>query len=512
MKKIIIAIAVLTLLICIAIGVGQSGLLDNLGGESTETTQITTLVTETVSSSVSLGYYQGKSFNPYKTNSPTNLKISTLLYDSLFVMNENYSCEKLLASDCINDGKQLTVTLIEDAVFSNGATLSAYDIVYSFGLARKSEFFKGRLSNFSAAAIDSNRVIFTLKQPDIYAESCLTFPIVQNNTGGAALPVGSGRYILINHQGKYILTQNTTSTRHENLKTAQIGLVPINSENTQVYLIQTGELSYFYDDMQGGKVTNVNANTVPLTTNNLIYLGYNNQTEALKSSQVINALFHTINKSTISDTVFDNICTPTSIPFNPAWHILEGITVPSYEHNIIKAGELLDSAGYSFSGTAEQHRENLSLRLIVNKESTAKLKIAKLIAADLKSVGISVTTQALEFSAFEQALKSGEYDLYVGEVKISPNMDLSCFFTKGGGSSYGISPTSTVAKAYTDFRSGSIDITTFIQIFDAEKPFLPICFKGAMTYYSKEISFEDTANEYEPFINIYSWSTSRKGS
>ena len=50
------------------------------------------------------------------------------------------------------------------------------------------------------------------------------------------------------------------------------------------------------------------------------------------------------------------------------------------------------------------------------------------------------------------------------------------------------------------------DISTFIQVFSLEKPFIPLLFREGMAYYSRELTYEDTVNEYELFANIYSWS------
>ena len=57
-----------------------------------------------------------------------------------------------------------------------------------------------------------------------------------------------------------------------------------------------------------------------------------------------------------------------------------------------------------------------------------------------------------------------------------------------------------------DFSAGKIDISTFIKVFTIEKPFIPLLFREGMAYYSRELTYEDTVNEYELFENIYSWS------
>ena len=85
-------------------------------------------------------------------------------------------------------------------------------------------------------------------------------------------------------------------------------------------------------------------------------------------------------------------------------------------------------------------------------------------------------------------------------------MGLTPFFSEGGAASYGINTDSATAKAYNDFKAGKTDISTFIQVFNSEKPFIPLLFREGMAYYSRELTYEDTINEYELFANIYSWS------
>lgn len=509
MKKIIIAILCLTVVITAILVTGKY-LPDK---NTTEPTETSAEPFEEEARDVYLPYFKGKAINPFKSNSPTNLAVATLLYDSLFVMNEDWSSTGLIAESYANDGKQVTVKLIDGAVFSNGASLTAYDVVYSFNLAKKSTAFKGRLSNFAGATAGADTVTFTLNQPDQYAQQCLTFPIVQNGTGNAALPVGSGRYVLRNINGKYVLSANPSSTRGETLNTSVIGLTPITAENDEIYRIQTGELSYYFNDMDTGTYTKLTAQTESVPTNNLVYLGYNSSVKSLSDKAVITAIRYSIDKSTLADTVFDNFCTLTDTPFNPKWYALNDIQLPTYEYNLIKAQNILDENGYTYSPTEKNSFRYDSdgyfeVKIIVNKESSLKVNCATLIAVSLKNLGLKVTLSKLPYNDYLTALAQGDYDLYIGEVKISPNMDLNCFFKKGGGASYGIS-SNTITNAYNDFKAGSIDIKTFISVFEEEKPFIPLCYRTSIAYYSNEVTYEGSVNEYEPYKNIYSWETSK---
>lgn len=509
MKKLICILACLALLTGILSACGDKEPDVDITTEQTATTQTATQK-QTSERKVSLGYYKGKSLNPYKTESPTNKNLLTLVYDSLFLAAEGYTVEPLIGLSFTNNEKMLTVTLDSEALFCDGTPVEPSDVVYSFNLAKESDHYKLRLQNFSSAAAGVDSVTFTLTAPDIYAENCLTFPIVKYGTGDNDIPTGSGRYTLSKKSGNYYLTANEYSTRQEEMATKRISLVPITSDAGELYLLQTGDLTYFFDDLSDGEYTKIRANTMKVSLNNMVYLGINSDSKYLKSKNVKESLCYAVNKTSLADSAYSGIATVSDVPFNPSWAALSNINTSLYEQNTVKAAELLEEAGYVFAYTNNKYRsksfEYIELTLLVNSENKPRVKIADMISDCLENIGVKVTVSSLSYEEYVSALSRGDYDLYIGEIKLSPNMSLSPFFSGNGAASYGIDSDGAVAKAYEDFSAGKIDISTFIQVFTIEKPFIPLLFREGMAYYSRELTYEDSVNEYELFANIYSWS------
>ena len=508
MKKLICLFA------CFAIIVGTFTGCKDRNHDDTTTTETITEVTETAKPlperKVTLGYYKNKSLNPFKTESPTNRNLMTLVYDSLFLPVDGYTIEPLIGLSFTNNEKMLTVTLDPEALFCDGSAIDPSDIVYSFNLAKDSSQYKGRLRNFASAAAGVGSVTFTLSSPDVFAENCLTFPIVKYGTGDNDIPTGSGRYTIAKKSGKYFLSANEYSTRLEEMATLSIDLVPITSDAGELYLLQTGDLTYFFDDLSDGEYTKIRANTTRVSLNNMVYIGINSDTKELKSKKVKEAICYAVNKTSLADSAYSGIARQSDVPFNPAWHILASQNTVLYEQNSMKANDLLEEAGYVYAYAHNQYRsknfEYIDFTLLVNNESEPKKKIAQMVAESLKAIGVKVTVNAVSYEEYLQALTLGNYDLYIGEVKLTPNMSLSPFFSENGSASYGISKDSATAKAYSDFSAGKVDISTFIQVFSSEKPFIPLLFREGIAYYSRELTYEDTVNEYELFANIYSWS------
>lgn len=475
-----------------------------------ETTEET--VTEPVfEKKITLGYYEDKSLNPYTTDSPANRSISTLIYDPLYILDSSYSPVGIIAESCEISGVTVTVKIKSGLTFSNGATLSSYDVAYSFNQAKESSFYSARLENISYATPLSDSVVFTLVQPDVYCEAVLTFPIVQSYTAESDTPVGSGRYTLSKTSEGTVLRANNNNSRGEDIATNTIYLTPISSKASELYLLQSGDLSYFFDDLSDSEYIKIGANIKQVPMNNLVFIGINSFSPAMSDSFVRQAVTTAINPKTVADAVFSGMCRYAPTPFNPDWYNCERLELQPPSVSLTRAQELLTQGGYVYAYDNNTYRskdfEYLVVRLAVNKENSDKLQCAQYIHDTLEAIGIDVELNALPYSDYTEAIKSGEYDLYIGEVRLPANMSLSCFFNENGALSYGIDTESTVAASYKDFMAGTTDVSTFIQVFDTYKPFIPLCYRDGVAYFSREFTFEGEITEYEPFLNASTWRT-----
>ena len=293
------------------------------------------------------------------------------------------------------------------------------------------------------------------------------------------------------------------------MTTEKILLSPISSEASELYQLQSGNLSYYFDDLSDGEYTKINANMLVVPVNNLVFLAFNHKSDVLADKAVRQAIFYSTDKITIGESAYKGMYTPASTPFNPGWYALGEQTSAENDFSILKATSTLEDAGYVFAYSTNAYRsknfEYLEIKMIVNEENEARVTAANMIHDTLESIGIDVSLHVLEYEDYKKALYEGDFDIYLGEVKLPADMNLSCFFKEGGRLGYGIDSTSTVASAYSDFASGKIDITTFNMVFHDEQPFIPVCYRSAVAYYSRAISFEGNVTEYEPFLNAYSW-------
>ena len=86
---------------------------------------------------------------------------------------------------------------------------------------------------------------------------------------------------------------------------------------------------------------------------------------------------------------------------------------------------------------AEAAPESMEITLLLNADDPTRLKAGEAIAAMLKTHGVNVTIVEATGSNFESLLKKGNYDLYLAQTRLSPNMDLSAFFGQKTALNYG---------------------------------------------------------------------------
>ncbi|MGN1195736.1 MAG: ABC transporter substrate-binding protein, partial [Acutalibacteraceae bacterium] len=225
-----------------------------------------------------------------------------------------------------------------------------------------------------------------------------------------------------------------------------------------------------------------------------------------------NAVEDAIDISSICSTAYNSLAKPCTTVFNPDWSAVSAFSSEQPKQQTSLAEQLLEESGYIYAYENNEYRSKnfdfIEMDIIVNKESEPKLKAAELVASQLKSVGIDARVDELDFDEYKSRLANGDFDLYVGEIKLTADMSLSPFFSESGEASYSIDTESTAAKAYEDLAAGKIDISTFCKVFDEYKPFLPIGYRYGIAYYSRELKYEGTVSENDIFANIYSWSFS----
>jgi peptide/nickel transport system substrate-binding protein len=140
------------------------------------------------------------------------------------------------------------------------------------------------------------------------------------------------------------------------------------------------------------------------------------------------ALTRAIDRDTLTENHYRGFARSASLPASPQSPYYSDVLAAKYTYD---QGAALTQAVTDASLTAS------NIVFLVNSDDTMCVRIAREIAQMLTACGLTVQMQELRTSKYQKALQQGAFDLYLGQTKLSPNMDLSAFFASRGALNYG---------------------------------------------------------------------------
>ncbi|MCH5191977.1 MAG: hypothetical protein J1F23_07410 [Oscillospiraceae bacterium] len=444
---------------------------------------------------ISLPYNDTDGLNPYFMKSYENMFIAALLFEPLYEPNSAYEPVPVIAESISVNGTTATVTVKSNAECHGSSPINAYDVVYSFNLAKASYLYGGYLAGVaSAAARSAYAVDFTLEYSDALAAGKLTFPIVKEGTADLpeAVPTGSGAYYFL---------ENTLINTANDSKTIELCKTDIRESVENSFKIGLSDV--FFSDLSDCNYVGTTGKTEDILLNNMVYIGLNSANGAL-SRYVRSAIAAAIDSEDIVLSSYQGHAQAAKLPLNPELSAAKELNFVAASGDKALANKIIDQCGYTrYSGRAKTNGAyTLSLNLIVNGDNRYRLAAAYNIADALSQVGFLITVQPLKFEDYSQRIAAGNYDMYLGEVKLDGSMDISRFFTDGTELSEGIDKTERAATEYFRYRAGEISAEEYYAIFAEYYPFVPVCFRKGYVVYSADVSIDSTRLPYNLYYNF----------
>ena len=259
-----------------------------------------------------------------------------------------------------------------------------------------------------------------------------------------------------------------------------------------------------------------------VNTTNFVYLGANMASGAMSYGEVRQAVSAIIDRDRIiNEAYFQNGVATTSI-FSPEWKEAENLVTSNSDINKNVYLAQLEKIGYNKKDKkgyyVNSNGDRLTLKLVNYKGNEWRTRAAELIASQLKAEGIKVVTDNLDWNEYKSALKNGQFDIYIAEVKLGNNMDISELVTKKGDAAYGIYYKKTSKKTKEDTSSsnttssnttekeeietvaagstadavkglykGSKTLAEVSAAFYGEMPIIPICYRTGISSFSGNI-------------------------
>ena len=470
-------------------------------------------------------YCANDTMNPYKTINKLNAELGLLLFDSLVKYDNNFETVYALASTVTTEGTTCTVTL-RNATFSDGSTVTSDDVVYSFNLAKDSERFKDVFYEVtSAVAADPSHIVFTLNCADPYFEKLLYFPIIKagsdtlkNEDNVELPPIGSGRYVF--NEKEATLTKNE-SHYISGGTIKKINLINAPDYESMAHYVEVGATDIYFAEMNDDRIIRMSSKKVSVNRNNLIYLGINHNYGPLKTDEVRFAISAAISRQDIATKAFYTNATAATGFFHPSFDAVSEYQSinPASDKKI--SVENLANIGYNRLNDERYYENNngkiLEFTLLVNRDSASKLAAANLIAEQLADAGIKITVNALSHDGYFAALQNGHFQLYLGEVKLLPNMDIRSLVKAGGSAAYGmITPTvhteadgtqyydneTSYVSVLNGFYEGNNTVIDVASALQSSMPVIPLIYRNSLVFYSNDIEDVFNPSYSDIFISI----------
>ncbi len=522
MKKIIsfILVFVLTFLLC-----GCSG-----GNTSSEISQ-TSNDNKSYRDNMTLLYSAADTFNPYTAKTEINRQLCKLLYEPLVKTDNEFNLVYSLASS-VEIIKDVCTVKLKNAKFSDGTKLTANDVVYSYNLVKNSNTsYNYKLYNVSSVSVqDESTVVFQLIKQDPYFANVLDFPIIkaesdknQDSDSIKKPPIGCGRY-KVNENENMLLQNGNYLGKKGSIK--KINLINAPDTESISHYIEIGAVDTYFSDISDGTIMRMSGTKTDINLNNFVYIGVNHNDSRLTLNGLRQAISSGIDRQKIcKDAFYNNALVATGF-FNPVWEVTKSLQNIQITSNSQITIENLQEIGYNELDAEGYRRKGgsvLSFSLLVNSNNQMRVAAANIIADSLKEYGIKITVVKATYEEYINRLKSGNFQLYLGEVRITENMDLSNLVCYGGTSAYGM-PSSAppqetqgeetvlpaveslaCAQVTNGFYKGENSINDVAVTLQSDMPIIPLCYRTGVLLCNENIENIGNSSISDIYFSIESY-------
>ena len=377
---------------------------------------------------VCLVYDPEDNFNPYQTTGYTNRVLFSLVYQGLFTVSADYQVSPMLCSSYNLSADQRTYTFyIADANFSDGTAVTAADVVASLNAAKGSAWYGNRLQHVNSISSYGDAVVLELDTPMENLPILLDIPIVKADFVDDRAPLGTGPYALVGGQLRRQAAWWCTATLPFDCDTIQLVSGETAAEIRDAF--EFDHVSLVCTDPSSTDYVSFHSDYELWDCENglFLYLVCNPDYNVFSNPELRAALTHAIDRDTIATTYFNGFADTATLPVSPRSPYYSSALANNFGYNPAKFRDAVLNA----------QLETMELTMLVNGENALRVKIAKSIAAMMEEYGFTVNLIEATGDDYLYLLAKGNYDLYLGQTRLSANMDLSAFFGTNSSLSYG---------------------------------------------------------------------------
>ena len=383
--------------------------------------------------SLVLTYYPNITMNPYQCTDFTNRALFSLLYQGLFALNRNYQAEPILCKQFSVSQNMMRYTFyLENATFSDGSALTGQDVAASLEAARTGPVYQGRFLHITEITASGNTVTVFLDTPMETLPLLLDIPIVKASQVDLEQPLGTGPYYLASAGSVASLQRRTNwwcTPFNMQITAPTIALTRAESVTQIRDEFEFSDLGLVCADPCSDRYVDYRCDYELWDCDNgmFLYLTFSGDSVIFKDPQIRAAVTYAIDRDALASQYYRGFARGASLPASAQFPYYSQSLASRYSYDPDRFKQAIADAGLVGS----------QISLLVNKDDSLRLRVARAIAEMLEEGGLVVTVSELSGDFYMESLQYRVFDLYLGQTRLSPNMDLSAFFHTNGALSYG---------------------------------------------------------------------------
>ena len=382
----------------------------------------------------SLAYYADRSLNPLNCTDFTNRTLFSLIYQNLFNVGQQNATEPILCKKWqVSPDNRTYYFYIEDNVtFSDGTFLTIDDVVATYKAATRSAFYGGRFTHVQEiSATEDGGMVIRLDTAYENLPLLMDIPILKASEVEAERPLGTG---------PYSLTEGLSGAQLRRVRNWWCDKdILVTAEN--IPLVAAQNPAHVRDEFEFNDVGIVCADPCSGTyadyrcdyelwdcdSGVFIYLGFNIAfSDVFCDPEIRTAMTYAIDRERINQEYYNGFARPATLPADP-----QG---PYYSHSLAENYKFDQMKFIGLLSNMEPLEK--PLKLLVNSDDSVRLKVARDIANTLTEMGLPTKTLEYKTATYREVYRAANFDMYLGQTRLSANMDLSPFYGGNGNLSH----------------------------------------------------------------------------
>lgn len=424
-------------------------------------------------------YSPSASLNPFQTQDLNNRTLLPLLYQGLFSVGRDYAPTPILCQRYSVSPDMKTYTFyLAAARYSDGTSVTSADVAASYEAARESAYYGGRLQHIVTITPIPGAVVMELDTPFQNLPLLLDIPIVKASEVGSAEPLGTGPYVMDSGiSGRRLRRQAAwwcADSADIVVTSAYIPLVKAESPSQVRDEFEFRDVGLVCADPGSDHYADYRCDYEIWDCENgyFLYMGVNAKSKIFENDTVRRALTHAIDRDTIVDEFYRGFARSATLPASPTSPFYDATLAGRYGYDSLKFTTALTDANLQGS----------PVTMVINSDDSMRVRLGRRIAKMLTECGLEVTLLELTSAKFTEHLVWGEYDLYLGQTKLSPNMDLTPFFKQYGSLNYGGMTDTTIHAMAREALANSGNYINLHEMVMEDAQLIPILFRSYAVY------------------------------